>query len=82
MELLGVVEGLPEWVSLGRTAWPKCYEVIGDGNAEKGKAVMDIVLAKKQVTSASMRREGPFRPFPGRLYEGFALARRMGRRKR
>ena len=48
MELLGVVEYLPERVRLGRTAWPKCYEVIGDGNAEKGKAVMDIVLAKKE----------------------------------
>ena len=48
MELLGVVEDLPEWVRLGRTAWPKCYEVIGDGNAEKGKAVMDVVLAKKE----------------------------------
>ena len=48
MELLGVVEDLPEWIRLGRTAWPKCYEVIGDGNAEKGKAVMDIVLAKKE----------------------------------
>ena len=47
MELLGVVEYLPEWVRLGRTAWPKCYEVSGDGSAEKGKAVMDIVLAKK-----------------------------------
>ena len=47
MELLGVVEYLPERVRLGRTAWPKCYEVIGDGSAEMGKAVMDIVLAKK-----------------------------------
>ena len=47
MELLGVVEYLPERVRLGRPAWPKCYEVIGDGSAEKGKAVMDIVLAKK-----------------------------------
>ena len=48
MELLGVVEDLPEWVRLGRTAWPKCYEVIGDGDAAKGKAVIDVVLAKKE----------------------------------
>lgn len=48
MELLGVVEDLPEWVRLGRTAWPKCYEVIGDGDAAKGKAVIDIVLTKKE----------------------------------
>ena len=48
MELLGVVEDLPEWIRLGRTAWPKCYDVIGDGDAAKGKAVMDIVLAKKE----------------------------------
>ena len=47
MELLGVVEDLPEWVRLGRTAWPKCYDVIGDGDAARGKAVMDAVLAGK-----------------------------------
>ena len=47
MELLGVVEDLPEWVRLGRTAWPKCYDVIGDGDAAKGKAIIDLVLAKK-----------------------------------
>jgi tripartite ATP-independent transporter DctP family solute receptor len=46
MELLGPVTDMPEWVRLGRTAWPKCYEVIGDGNGEKGKAIMDIVQAK------------------------------------
>lgn len=45
MEILGVVEDLPEWTRLGRTAWPKCYEVIGGGKAEKGKVVMDMVLA-------------------------------------
>lgn len=48
MELLGPVTDLDEWIRLGRTAWPKCYEVIGDGNAEKGKAVMDLVLAKSE----------------------------------
>ena len=48
MALLGEVEDLPEWVRLGRTAWPKCYEVIGDGDAAKGKAVIDVVLAKKE----------------------------------
>ena len=63
MELLGVVEDLPEWVRLGRTAWPKCYEVIGDGDAAKGKAVIDVVLAKKE---AVPRREGsPSRHSPG-----------------
>ena len=46
MEVLGVVEDLPEWVRLGRNAWPKCYEVIGDGDAANGKAVIDFVLAK------------------------------------
>ena len=51
MELLGVVEDLPEWVRLGRTAWPKCYEVIGDGDAAKGKAVIDLVMAKKEELS-------------------------------
>lgn len=48
IELLGMVEDLPEWVRLSRTAWPKCYGVIDDGNAGEGKAVMDIVLTKKE----------------------------------
>ena len=48
MELLGEVEDLPEWIRLGRTAWPKCYEVIGGGNAARGEEVMKIVLAKKE----------------------------------
>ena len=47
MVLLGEVEDMPEWIRLGRTAWPKCYDVIGGGNAEKGKAIIDIVWAKK-----------------------------------
>ena len=47
MVLLGEVEDMPEWFRLGRTAWPKCYEVIGGGNAEKGKAIVDMVMAKK-----------------------------------
>jgi hypothetical protein len=43
---------MSEWVRLGRTAWPKCYDVIGGGNAEKGKAIIDIVWAKKQELAA------------------------------
>ncbi len=46
MTLLGEVQDLKEWIRLGRTAWPKCYEVIGGGNAQKGKQVMQIVLEK------------------------------------
>lgn len=52
MVLLGEVEDMSEWVRLGRTAWPKCYDVIGGGNAEKGKAIIDIVWAKKQELAA------------------------------
>lgn len=48
MELLGVVSDLPEWVRLGRTAWPKCYQVIGGGDEAKGKGIVDLALAKKQ----------------------------------
>lgn len=48
MELLGVVEDLPEWIRLGRTAWPKCYEVVATAMPKRSKAVMDIVLAKKE----------------------------------
>lgn len=48
MELLGTVTDMDEWVRLGRTAWPKCYDVIGGGNEEKGKAIIDIVLAKAE----------------------------------
>ena len=51
MELLGVVEDLPEWIRLGRTAWPKCYEIIGGGDAGKGKAIMDMIMAKKKALS-------------------------------
>lgn len=47
MVLLGEPEDMPEWFRLGRNAWPKCYDVIGGGNAEKGKAIVDMVLAKK-----------------------------------
>lgn len=46
MTLLGEVEDLPEWIRLGRTAWPKCYEVIGGGDAKKGESIMNIVLEK------------------------------------
>lgn len=46
MVLLGEVEDLPKWFELGRNAWPKCYDVIGNGNAEKGKGIVDMVLAK------------------------------------
>lgn len=48
MELLGVVEDLPEWTRLGRTSWLKCYDVLGYGNADKGKAIMALVLSKKE----------------------------------
>lgn len=48
MELLGVVEDFSEWTRLGRTSWLKCYDVLGYGNADKGKAIMAVVLSKKE----------------------------------
>ena len=48
MELLGVVTDIDEWFRLGRTAWPKCYEVIGGGDAARGQEVMNIVKEKGQ----------------------------------
>ena len=48
MELLGKPTDYDEWVRLGRTAWPKCYEVIGNGDAAKGKAIVDLALSKKK----------------------------------
>jgi tripartite ATP-independent transporter DctP family solute receptor len=48
MTLLGVVSDLPEWIRLGRTAWPKCYEVIGGGDAVKGKRIVDLVLSRNK----------------------------------
>ena len=48
MELLGVVNDIDEWIRLGRTAWPKCYEVIGGGDAARGQEVMNIVKEKGQ----------------------------------
>ena len=48
MELLGVVEDLSEWTRLGRTSWLKYYDVLGYGNADKGKAIKAVVLSKKE----------------------------------
>ena len=48
MELLGVVSDLPEWIRLGRNAWPKCYDVIGGGDAAKGKQIVDLALSHKK----------------------------------
>lgn len=47
MVLLGPVTDMAEWIRLGRTAWPRCYEVIGAGNAEKGKQIVDLALSKR-----------------------------------
>ncbi len=33
------------WVSAGRSIWPKFYDVIGDGDASAGKAIIDKVIA-------------------------------------
>ena len=62
MELLGVVEDLPEWVRLGRTSWLKCYDVIGYGNADKGRAIMAMVLSKKEALANAW--EDWLRPLP------------------
>lgn len=48
MELLGVMEDLSEWTRLGRILWPKCYDVLGYDNADKGKAIMAMVFSKKE----------------------------------
>ncbi|MEI3478007.1 MAG: TRAP transporter substrate-binding protein [Bilophila sp.] len=67
MELLGVVEDLPMDAPWPYRVAQAPTEVIGDGNAEKGKAVMDIVLAKKEALAkrGPDRREGLFLPpFP------------------
>ena len=48
MELLGVVTDIDEWSPPGRTAWPKCYEVIGGGDAAKGEAIIKLVIEKGQ----------------------------------
>ena len=69
MELLGVVEDLPEWVRLGRTAWPKCYEVIGDGDAAKGKAVIDVVWPRRKLLPRSKLFPGGKGALPAILRE-------------
>ena len=48
MVLLGPASDLPEWQRLGRNAWPKCYEVIGGGDAAKGKGIVELALSKKK----------------------------------
>ena len=57
MELLGVVEDLSEWTRLGRTSWLKCYDVLGYGNADKGKAIMAVVLSKKEALAQAAARD-------------------------
>ncbi|MFQ9492003.1 MAG: TRAP transporter substrate-binding protein [Bilophila wadsworthia] len=62
MELLGVVEDLSEWTRLGRTSWLKCYDVLGYGNADKGKAIMAVVLSKKEALANAWRTGSGSRP--------------------
>lgn len=47
-----VFDGKPtdyaEWAKRGRAIWPEQYKFIGNGDAERGKKVMDTILASAQ----------------------------------
>ena len=48
MEFLGQPEDFDEWVKRGRAVWSDFYELIGGGDKEAGKQVVDRVLAEAQ----------------------------------
>jgi len=47
MELFGRPEDMDEWIKRGKSIWPEYYEMIGGGDAEKGKQVIDILESQK-----------------------------------
>jgi len=44
MKFLGQPADYDKWIELGRSIWPKQYSLIGEGDAAKGKAIVDDVL--------------------------------------
>ena len=43
VEFLGPPDDLAEWQSKAKSIWPEFYELIGDGDAAAGKAVVEAV---------------------------------------
>lgn len=43
MELSGPPTDMEEWVKAGRSTWPAAYKIIGGGDEEKGKAILNQV---------------------------------------
>jgi TRAP-type transport system periplasmic protein len=53
MILLGRPKDFEEWVERARSTWPKFYGLIGNGDEEKGKAIVDTVEKYKEEFDAS-----------------------------
>lgn len=45
MERLGKPSDMDQWIEKGRSVWPESYALIGGGDAAKGKAIVDDILA-------------------------------------
>lgn len=48
MEFVGRPTDYDEWVQRGRGTWEAQYKTIGGGDAEKGKAIVDEIMAAKK----------------------------------
>lgn len=53
MILSGEPEDMEEWVKRARATWPKFYSLIGNGDEEKGKAIIETVEKYKAEFDAS-----------------------------
>lgn len=48
MEFVGKPSDYDEWVKRGRSTWEEQYKTIGGGDAAKGKAIVDEIMAAKK----------------------------------
>ena len=44
MQFLGMPTDYDKWVEVGKSVWEESYSVIGDGNVQTGKAIVDEVV--------------------------------------
>lgn len=43
VEMVGYPEDMEDWIEAAKSIWPNYYEMIGGGDAEKGKQIIDTV---------------------------------------
>jgi len=51
---LGIPVDKDKWIELGRSVWPKFYETLGKGDAEKGKLLIETVEKYKEQYNAGL----------------------------